>query len=257
MEYDSSKSDTDFKPISNESFLTKLRNLHEQQNLLRLDNSPTTALPSTTVSIPGQHSIYRQTETENISLPAIIPKGKIFHLVPRLISSTRSGSFKNREPRFIPFEPYKAAVRPMVPLQKSSKRQKSRNNLDLNTLVSHMADMKCSETLNDPKANTVLDDFDAERKRFQQKIVELEKSKQYAEAQLKSQVQVNMELKNLLVAAVGEDLQTRVNVLTEDKLQLARALMSTAQNLSSHTVSIFFPFDKSKSIIIFISLGAN
>lgn len=250
MEYDGSKSNTDFKPISNQSFLTKLRNLHEQQNLLKLDNLPTTDPPSTTVSIPGQHSIYRQTETENISLPAIIPKGKIFNLVPRLISSTRSATFKNREPRFIPFEPYKAAVKPMVPLRKLSKKQKSRNNLDLNTLVSHMADMKCSDIPKDPNANTVSDVFDAERKRFQARIDELEKTKQYAEVQLKSQVQVNMELKNLLVAAVGEDLQTRVNVLTEDKLQLARALMSTAQNLSSHTVrGCCFPVLKDESFI--------
>lgn len=49
-----------------------------------------------------------------------------------------------------------------------------------------------------------------------------------------SHIQVNGELKNLLVAAVGEDLQTRVHLLTEDKLQLARALLNSAQNLSTH-----------------------
>ena len=41
-------------------------------------------------------------------------------------------------------------------------------------------------------------------------------------------------MKNLLVAAVGEDLQTRVHLLTEDKLQLARALLNSAQHLSTH-----------------------
>ena len=41
-------------------------------------------------------------------------------------------------------------------------------------------------------------------------------------------------MKNLLVAAVGEDLQTRVHLLTEDKLQLARALLNSAQKLSTH-----------------------
>jgi len=46
--------------------------------------------------------------------------------------------------------------------------------------------------------------------------------------------QVNGELKNLLVAAVGEDLETRVHLLTEDKLQLARALLNSAQRLSTH-----------------------
>jgi hypothetical protein len=46
--------------------------------------------------------------------------------------------------------------------------------------------------------------------------------------------QVNGELKNLLVAAMGEDLETRVHLLTEDKLQLARALLNSAQRLSTH-----------------------
>lgn len=45
---------------------------------------------------------------------------------------------------------------------------------------------------------------------------------------------VNSELKTLLVAAVGEDLETRVQHLTEDKLQLARALLNSANHLTSH-----------------------
>lgn len=36
------------------------------------------------------------------------------------------------------------------------------------------------------------------------------------------------------MAAVGEDLETRVQHLTEDKLQLARALLSSANHLTSH-----------------------
>lgn len=45
---------------------------------------------------------------------------------------------------------------------------------------------------------------------------------------------MNSELKTLLVAAVGEDLETRVQHLTEDKLQLARALLNSANHLTSH-----------------------
>lgn len=45
---------------------------------------------------------------------------------------------------------------------------------------------------------------------------------------------MNGELKTLLVAAVGEDLETRVQHLTEDKLQLARALLNSANHLTSH-----------------------
>lgn len=72
----------------------------------------------------------------------------------------------------------------------------------------------------------------------EKQIVELKKERDYFESQLKFQAQVNSELKNLLVAAVGEDLQTKVNVLTEDKLQLARALLNSAHNLSTHTEQI-------------------
>lgn len=57
---------------------------------------------------------------------------------------------------------------------------------------------------------------------------------------------MNSELKNLLVAAVGEDLQTRVNLLTEDKLQLARALLSSATEHSSHTEQIEYLANQSE-----------
>lgn len=63
-------------------------------------------------SIPGAFSIYRPNdESRNtVKLPAKVPQGKLFYLVPHLINTTRSFSLKNKEPRFVPFEPYKAAV---------------------------------------------------------------------------------------------------------------------------------------------------
>lgn len=45
---------------------------------------------------------------------------------------------------------------------------------------------------------------------------------------------MNRELKTLLVAAVGEDLESRVQHLTEDKLSLARELLKSANHLTSH-----------------------
>lgn len=38
----------------------------------------------------------------------------------------------------------------------------------------------------------------------------------------------------MLVAAVGEDLESRVQHLTEDKLALARALLNSADHITSH-----------------------
>lgn len=128
----------------------------------------------------------------------------------------------------------------MVPVKSPRKqRTNSKNNLDLNTLVSHVANIKTSELSNTNGGNGETNDAAAtQQKLYEKQIAELRKERDSFENQLKFQVQVNSELKNLLVAAVGEDLQTRVNVLTEDKLQLARALLSSAHNISTHTEQI-------------------
>lgn len=197
------------------------------------------SLPPTITKVPGQDLIYKH-NFATPSPPAILPKGKIFNMIPRLVTTHKTFSVqsKNKAPRFVPFEPYKAAINPIIPLRHPKPVQKNRkNNLDLNTLVSHMSTMKMSsmksETTSDDKE---VSELEKQRLNYERQLEDLRKDRDCANAQLKSQVQVNTELKNLLVAAVGEDLQTRVNVLTEDKLELARALLSSADDLSSHTV---------------------
>lgn len=65
-----------------------------------------------TTAIPGATSIYRRDEenSDSVKLPAKIPQGKQFYLVPHLVNTKKSFSLKHKEPRFVPFEPYKAAV---------------------------------------------------------------------------------------------------------------------------------------------------
>lgn len=192
--------------------------------------------------VPGQDLIYKQNYATP-SPPAVLPKGKIFNMIPRLMVSTpKTSSFsvqhRNKAPRFVPFEPYKAAINPIIPLQPKTVQKNRKNNLDLNTLVSHMSSMKMT-SLKPTEASAdenKLSEIEKQRRHFERQLDDLRKDRDCVSAQLKSQVQVNTELKNLLVAAVGEDLQTRVNVLTEDKLELARALLSSADDLSSHTV---------------------
>lgn len=67
---------------------------------------------ASSATIPGAFSIYRPNDElrKTVKLPAKIPQGKLFYLVPHLIDTNRSFALKNKEPRFIPFEPYKAAV---------------------------------------------------------------------------------------------------------------------------------------------------
>lgn len=208
----------------------------------------------------GQNLIFRDNHTSP-SPPAMLPKGKIFNLIPRLIVSNKQLSLqsRNREPRFVPFEPYKAAVNPIVPQRKHQNlRINKKNNLDLNTLVSHMSSMKMTSMLNLEQQDPLkMNELEQQRIKYEKQLADLRKDRDCVSAQLKSQVQVNTELKNLLVAAVGEDLQTRVNVLTEDKLQLARALLSTAQNLSSHTVCLCVLLCDRTTIILICIIGRN
>lgn len=65
-------------------------------------------------------------------------------------------------------------------------------------------------------------------------IKELKDKNELIEEQLRFQMKVNGELKTLLVASLGEDLEARVQDLTNDKLELARALLSSTEHLTSH-----------------------
>ncbi|XP_053698178.1 uncharacterized protein LOC128745185 [Sabethes cyaneus] len=191
----------------------------------------------------GANPVYRPTElatTGSTSLAPIVPKGAIFNLVPKLVSNiNRTGSnLRSKEPRFVPFEPYKGAVNPIIPYKNNENRIKisDRNNLDLNVLVSQMSTITNKEL----KGDSTKEELNADKQKYEKQIEDLKKERDYYQGQLKFQAQVNSELKNLLVAAVGEDLQTKVNVLTEDKLHLARKLLNSAENLSSHTEQIEF-----------------
>ncbi|XP_050087499.1 golgin-45 isoform X2 [Anopheles aquasalis] len=203
----------------------------------------------------GPNPVYRPTELAaggRTSLPAVQPRGKVFNLVPRLVSHggqpKPTTSLHSKEPKFVPFEPYKGAVTPIIPgpncIPGGGTRVKltnNRNNLDLSVLVSQMSTMTDKELRSSGAAEPSKTDAEtAQKERYEHELEELRKERDYFQGQLKFQAQVNSELKNLLVAAVGEDLQTKVNVLTEDKLHLARKLLNSAENLSSHTEQIEF-----------------
>lgn len=205
------------------------------------------------VPLPGLHTLYRKPEMITRSLKPVVPQGELVALKPRLINAnnTLPEHKKTKPPKFIPYEPYPGAVNPIVPLAKSSnqsgcstpqrKAVKNKNNLDIGVLVSQMSEMRTqemNETTSSTHNNELVDSTELENLR--QEIKKLKEEKDYYQGQFKFQTQVNAELKNLLVASVGEDLQTRVNVLTEDKFQLARALLDTANNLTTHTEQIEF-----------------
>lgn len=195
----------------------------------------------------GDALIYRPTNLKQLSsIPPVTPNGPIINLVPKHISNVKDekhilNSLKSKEPKFVPYEPYKAAVNPIIPYDKKSKKfQKS--NLNMNMAVSQVAAMKiheievpgASELIKSMNDKPVESEWLEEKKAYETEIKKLKEENSQLENQLKFQAQVNGELKNLLVAAVGEDLETKVHLLTEDKLQLASALLDSAQHLTTH-----------------------
>ncbi|KAK9871085.1 hypothetical protein WA026_011369 [Henosepilachna vigintioctopunctata] len=181
------------------------------------------------------------------SMRPIIPTTKIFKTIPKYIPNERRHPKylirKPKEPKFIPYEPYKGAVQPITPRKRKPIVVKtSKNNIEIQDLVSQMSDLRTAELA---KSNVENEDiviskkeWEKEKQNYQNDIKNLRESNSVLENQLKLQTQVNSELKTLLVAAVGEDLETRVQHLTEDKLQLARALLNSANHLTTHQEQI-------------------
>lgn len=91
------------------------------------------------------------------------------------------------------------------------------SNTVINTLTSHL------DFINGPKCWR--DSCDTEKKNLQNEIDSLK-------SQLDVQFQVNSELKKLLVASVGEDLQYRVEKLMRDKVQLSMEVGGYSKKVS-------------------------
>lgn len=89
---------------------TSVKTPNVAKNLI--SQSSVDSLTSRSNTIPGATSIYRfdDESSKSVKLPAKVPQGKQFYLVPHLVNTKRSCSLRNKAPKFVPFEPYKAAV---------------------------------------------------------------------------------------------------------------------------------------------------
>ncbi|XP_044262240.1 golgin-45 [Tribolium madens] len=180
-----------------------------------------------------------------ITFKPIEPKHQIYNLKPVYVSKERKQPKwlirKPKEPKFVPYEPYKGAVEPIIAHKPEIVKAKpSRNNVEIQDLVKQMTDLRCAELSKANKEAVQNEEFiprrkwEEEKSAYETDIKNLRETNSLLENQIKFQTQVNSELKTLLVAAVGEDLESRVQHLTEDKLQLARALLNSANHLTSH-----------------------
>ncbi|XP_018784675.1 PREDICTED: uncharacterized protein LOC108966302 isoform X2 [Bactrocera latifrons] len=212
-----------------------------QENVHKSTNNSSTCLNDQLLH-SGLQTLYRRYEGP-CSLAPVLPGGKLIQMIPHLVKSakTKGTHTKNKPPKFIPYEPYTGATSSIVSTPRPKTAMKNKNNLDIGVLVSQMSTMRSKE-LGDKNSEEYCGNssLDVKFEKLREELRKITEERDYYQGQFRFQTQVNSELKNLLVASVGEDMQSHVNVLTEDKLQLARALLDTAKNLTTHTEQIEF-----------------
>jgi len=231
-------------------------------------------LPQTNIKLDKLPPI---TADRDIELPAQIPANPLVQMTvsPPKPATEDGGNLvgartqprHSKEPKFVPYEPYKAAVTPMLPLPPRSKRagslqgqphRRRRSSVASSTASSVNKSVKdpdqmeggrnCDEDqargANVPVATTtttsevVVESSPLEKanpkavvdegklvagllREATEKIKDLESKLAESEKQLRIQTQVNHEVKKLLVASVGEDIEAKVDYLTQDKARLS------------------------------------
>jgi len=168
---------------------------------------------------------------------------KMASVHPPARKSNSVGAKKDKGPKFVPYEPYKAAVTPMVAAAKKSK-VKIPGTLSKKCIPAQVEDAEAE--LKSPNRDTkpelasqqstpneklpllsrhVVVERDSEMASLRRELDERDK-------QLKIQKQVNTEVKRLLVASVGEDIEAKVDFLTQDKARLSADIRQFATKIS-------------------------
>lgn len=164
-------------------------------------------MPKTRTAGDGMES--EETAPEVIKIKESVSKNpKLSKATERLIQifpgkmvaiEKRNSQVLTKSPKFVPYEPYKGAVKPIVPqkLVKGSKKL-SRNNMDINTLISQMSQMdtKLSEyrpraKLRSASEKSIEPEY-SENLEMKKRIEELVQEKEIIKDQLKQQVQVKL-----------------------------------------------------------------
>ncbi|WKY00216.1 hypothetical protein Q1695_014793 [Nippostrongylus brasiliensis] len=136
----------------------------------------------------------------------------------------RNDSMKMKKPRFVPWEPYKAAT---------GADRKGEAPSDLPPLIPYgcgSVDENSNKTLN---GHGLLVDTRRGRKAEKRSETEASLEKQLAEmrSELELERKLNAELKRLMVATISDELQVQVEALTEDKIRLAHRVEEYCERL--------------------------
>lgn len=149
----------------------------------------------------GETLIYHPTNLKQLGSTApVTPTGTIVNLVPKNISNVKQGrhilhSLKSKEPKFVPYEPYKAAVNPIVPLEKKNKKF-LRSESSMNATIAQVAAMKIQDTGTTVKdcvkenEKILEDEWNSEKRAYEAEIRKLKEENNQLETQLKFQAQV-------------------------------------------------------------------
>lgn len=157
----------------------------------------------------GDTLIYHPTnlkQQQSIRAP-VEPTGTVVNLTPKIIVYNKNSkekkllnSLKSKEPKFVPYEPYKAAINPIVPLE-SRYIKSSKNNADVNTMVKRMINLRATEIeTRNPAANKTSSstsndketgEWALQKKAYEAEIQKLKDENNQLETQLKFQAQVH------------------------------------------------------------------
>ena len=143
---------------------------------------------------------------------------------------------KNKEAKFVPYEPYKGAVAHMEKKQKKVSVDQINKSLDNSEVFEDSVD----NSKNDDVMSESVEISSELEKNYrvmldmkEKEINRLKEMMEVREKELKIQSKVNEEVKRLLVASVGEDIEARVEFLTQDKARLAADVLEYNNKIAS------------------------
>ena len=152
----------------------------------------------------GNQLIYRAPDFKHFTPTPPVITGKIVNLVPKNVTQTKKdkillGTLKGKEPKFVPYEPYKAAVKPIIPYEKKGKpgeRKLSQKPVDLKLMPTDVSSVQDGTKKHEESSKETADEGQndvalQERKAMEDEIKTLKEENGQLESQLKFQAQVS------------------------------------------------------------------
>ncbi|XP_035224838.1 golgin-45-like [Stegodyphus dumicola] len=192
------------------------------------------------------------------------------NLLPDFYSKNFTSPGKRKEPKFIPYEPYKAAVSSIIPSPNkhekivppkvlvNSQQEKifppeividSQKVSSLASSIIQHNSKKLYSTSEEKYVSSEHVETSADEKKcssscnlkisaLEKQVKQLEKEKKELESQFRIQTEVNADLKKMLIASLGEDMQLKVQYMTEDKARLGMNVLQFSEQLQQKNEEI-------------------